>query len=89
MITSTDSFKSTQIRSLTRVPAGDQAVVVAINTEQELQGRLMGMGLFVGTKVDILQGGEGKHGPLLLGIGNTRIALGRDIASVILAEDAK
>ncbi len=87
MITSTDSFKSTHIQDLARIPAGETATIVAINTEQELQGRLMGMGLFVGTKVDILRGGQGKSGPLLVGIGNTRLALGRDVASTILVEE--
>ena len=69
--------------SLTQVLAGKKVVVVAINTDQELLGRLMGMGLFVGTKVEILQGGRGKSGPLRIGIGQTRIALGHDIATAI------
>jgi len=69
---------------LTQISVGEKAVVVAINTDPELQGRLMGMGLFVGTKVEILQGGQGQSGPLRVGIGQTRIALGRDIAAAIM-----
>ena len=73
-------------QSLTQIPAGKKTTVVAIHTEQELLGRLMGLGLFVGTKVEILRGGNDQAGPILIGIGQTRIALGRDIAATILVE---
>jgi len=71
---------------LTQVPPGEKTTVVAMNTEQELLDRLMGMGLFIGTKVEIFRGGNSQSGPLLIGIGQTRIALGRDIAATILVE---
>ena len=75
--------------SLVQVLAGEKVVVVAINTDQELLGRLMGMGLFIGTKVEILQGGKGKSGPLRIGIGQTRIVLGRDIAAAIMVANER
>ncbi len=86
MITTSDSFKSSRIAEITRFSAGVDATVVAINADRELQGRLMGLGLFVGSRVHLFQGGQGKSGPLLLGIDNTRIALGRDVARTIIAE---
>ena len=58
-------------------------MVTAINTGQELLDRLMGMGVFVGTQVEVFRGGQDQVGPLLIGIGQTRIALGRDIAASI------
>ena len=68
---------------LPEIPPGEKAVVVAINTGQELLGRLMGMGVFVGTKVEVFRGGPDQFGPLLIGVGQTRIALGRDVAAFI------
>ncbi len=51
-----------------------------------MQGRLMGMGLFVGTRFQLLQGGEQSKWPLILAIGETRIALGPGVANMIVVE---
>ena len=71
---------------LLQTPTGKKVTVIAINTEQELQGRLMGMGVFVGTTLEVLQGGKDQFGPLLIGVGQTRIALGREIAATIVVK---
>ncbi len=52
----------------------------------DLQGRLMGMGLFVGTRFQLLQGGCASTKPLILAVGETRIALGPEIARMIVVE---
>lgn len=88
MVTNSEIYKSPQIKELNHIRCGTSATVVALRTEQELLGRLMGLGLFVGTKVRLLQGGCNAYGPLLLSVGNTRIALGRDIADSILVEES-
>ena len=85
MISISKSFKSDRV-DLTSILPKDDATIVAIDTELELQGRLMGLGLFVGSKVHLFRGGPGKRGPLLLGIGHTRVALSRDVAQKILVE---
>lgn len=86
MIQIADTYSTKEFRQISHIPAGKEATIVSIDTEWDLQGRLMGMGLFVGTKVGILRGGEAMSGPLLLGVGNTRIALGRDVAEKILVD---
>ena len=64
----------------------DRATVVGLNTSGELQGRLMGMGLTVGAKLEVLQGGSRRNKPLLIGVGESRIAIGRDVAKMVLVE---
>ena len=59
------------------------ATVVELNATNELKGRLMGMGLTIGAKVEIL---HGSHGSFVIGVGEGRIAIGRDIAKMILVE---
>jgi Fe2+ transport system protein FeoA len=60
--------------------------VVDLIVDPELQGRLMGMGLFVGTRFRILQRGKTSTQPALLAIGDTRITLGLSIVSNMLVE---
>jgi Fe2+ transport system protein FeoA len=49
----------------------------------------MGMGLTIGAKVEVLQGGNGRSKPLLIGVGESRIAMGRDIARMVLVESER
>ncbi|MDR0329002.1 MAG: ferrous iron transport protein A [Planctomycetaceae bacterium] len=85
------SFGSEKIASLSRFPEGLHGTIVDVVAEPELHGRLMGMGLFVGTRFQLLRGG-GDRGttvgslPFLLAIGETRVAMGREIAETILVE---
>jgi len=61
--------------------------VVNVLAEPDLQGRLMGMGLFVGTRFRLLRGnGTTRNVPQLLAIGETRIAIDHHIAEMILVE---
>lgn len=64
--------------------AGETATVLAIRVGNELLGQLMGMGLFAGTTVTVLQGGGRK--PTLLSFGETRVALGHELAEAIFVE---
>jgi len=77
--------------ALSRFPNGLQGTIADVIADAELQGRLMGMGLFIGTRFQLLQGGrQGGTAvgslPLVIAIGETRIALGRAIAEMILVE---
>jgi Fe2+ transport system protein FeoA len=98
MIVKTDTpspetaFRSEKVVYLSHFSQGKSGTVVDLILEPELQGRLMGMGLFVGTRFRVLQGGnssekKSSNQPMLLAIGDTRIALGRSIASKILVEE--
>jgi Fe2+ transport system protein FeoA len=98
MIAKTDTssaamvFRSEKVGYLSHFSQGQSGTVVDLILEPELQGRLMGMGLFVGTRFRVLQGGNSSekktsNQPMLIAIGDTRIALGHSIASKILAEE--
>ncbi|MDR1271140.1 MAG: ferrous iron transport protein A [Planctomycetaceae bacterium] len=97
MIAKTDTsspetaFRSEKVNYLSHFSQGESGTIVDLTVEPELQGRLMGMGLFVGTRFRVLQGGtttttSASTRPILLAIGDTRIALGQSIASKILVE---
>lgn len=80
-------FRSDKVHSLSRFPNGLHGTVVEIVADAELQGCLMGMGLFAGTRFQLLRNGAAAQNiPFLLAIGETRIALGCEIAEQILVE---
>lgn len=81
------SFRSEKIGSLCRFPDGLHGTIVEVVADAELQGRLMGMGLFVGTRFQLLRSGTiDSNIPFLLAIGETRIAVDHNIAEMILVE---
>ena len=80
-------FRSERTDLLSRFPDGLSGTVVEVIADAELQGCLMGLGLFVGTRFQLLRSGRvSRNVPFLLAIGETRIAFGRDIADMILVE---
>jgi len=83
---SVSGVKSPHIHMLDSLNMSDRATVVELNASNELQSRLMGMGLTIGAKVEILHGGRGRFKPLVVGVGESRIAIGHDIAKMVLVE---
>lgn len=67
---------------LGRLPAGQRAVVVRLLGGRGLQNRLATLGLTIGAEVTLIQ--NYGHGPLLLTVRDTRLALGRGEANHIL-----
>ena len=81
-------FRSKKVGALAQFSGGHHGTVVDVVADVELQGCLMGMGLFVGTRFQLLRSGGTTHNiPFILAIGETRIALGREIAEMILVEE--
>jgi Fe2+ transport system protein FeoA len=80
-------FRSEKVDSLSHFTRGQSGTIVEMVVEPELQGRLMGMGLFVGTRFHVIQNGSRNQQPMLIAIGETRIALGPSITSQILVEE--
>jgi|GEM_PF-1791633 len=82
--------KSSRLCMLESLNMSDCATIVGLNATNELQNRLMGMGLTIGAKIEILHGGHGRFKPFIIGVGESRIAIGHDIAKLVLVEsDAK
>lgn len=67
---------------LSRLPAGRRGVVARLLGGRGLESRLAALGLTVGAEVTLLQ--NYGHGPLLITVRDTRLALGRGEASHIL-----
>jgi len=81
------SFRSKNVGSLSRSPNGSHGTVVDVLADAELQGRLMGMGLFIGTRFQLLRSGATTPKiPFLIAVGETRIALDHEIAETIFVE---
>jgi Fe2+ transport system protein FeoA len=76
-----------KIVSLCQCSNGSHATVVDVKADAELLARLMGMGLFTGTRFQLLRCGSGTFSiPFLLAIGETRIAIDHTIADMIIVE---
>ena len=74
--------------SLCQLSSGMHATVSDVVADAELQGRLLGLGLLVGTRFQILRRGtHASNIPFILAIGETRVALDYKIAEMILVKN--
>ena len=71
---------------LDRLDPGMQAVVSELRGGRGFASRLAGMGISVGCQIKVLQ--NPAHGSLLVLVRNTRVALGRGVASKILVRES-
>ena len=80
-------FRSKNANPLSCFPNGLHGTVVDVTADAELQGRLMGMGLFIGPRFQLLRSGATiPKIPFLLAVGETRIAVDHEIAETIFVE---
>jgi ferrous iron transport protein A len=76
-------MKNATIRALNTFEIGRRGVIVTVKGDKELQKRLISMGLYVGSDVEVLH--QGENGALMLiAVGETRLALGQDMTKQIL-----
>ncbi len=73
-------------RPLTELSVGSIGTIVSMNFDSEILGQFLGMGILPGAQVEVLVGHGTGDKPLFLGIGDTRIALGREYAKLIFVE---
>jgi len=71
---------------LDRLNPGMRAVVSELRGGRGFASRLAGMGITVGCQIEVLQ--NPAHGSLLVLVRDTRIALGRGVASKILVRES-
>ena len=69
---------------LAMVSPGEEVRLVAIRGGQRLRKRLADLGLNVGMTVRVMQ--RDGHGPLILAVKDSRLALGRGMAQRIMIE---
>ena len=70
-----------RIISLADVIAGDEATVLAIHGERQVNSRLASLGLTPGVQVEMIR--NYGHGPLIVTVRGAQVALGRGEASKI------
>jgi len=68
---------------LSMLGMGERARLVSVNAGESLTSRLNAMGLTPGVEVTVIQD---SGGPLLLGVRDSRLALGRGMAQKIFVE---
>ena len=73
-------------RNLSDLSAGSVGVVHDLNGGKEFAARIAAMGLAPGAHVTVVQ--NYGHGPVIVAVCNTRVALGRREAAKILLESA-
>jgi ferrous iron transport protein A len=66
---------------LTIIQSGRRVRLQSVDAGRDLAGRLAALGLVPGAELEILR--NSPHGPLILRIGESRIALGRGMAEKI------
>lgn len=69
---------------LTMVSPGEDVRLSAIRGGRRMRKRLADLGLNLGMTVRVVQ--RDGHGPLILGVKDTRLALGRGMAHKIMVE---
>jgi Fe2+ transport system protein FeoA len=70
---------------LNQLAAGAQANIIELQGGKTLVSRLAGMGISVGCQIEVLQ--NPVHGPLLVRVRDTRVALGHGEAAKILVKE--
>ncbi|MDD3588286.1 MAG: FeoA family protein [Thermoguttaceae bacterium] len=71
---------------LADLPVGARATILSLKLASNTIGQFMGMGLFPGSCVEVLQKGFSRKKPILLGVDDTRIAMGWEYAECIVVE---
>jgi ferrous iron transport protein A len=71
-------------RRLSEITTGKQATLASVQVGRELTSRLTSLGLTPGVRVQVLQ--NHGHGPLIVNVRGTNIALGRGEADKLLVE---
>ena len=71
---------------LAMVRTGEQVRLVRIHAGRGLQARLASLGMLPGTVFTVVSGDL--HGPVVVAVGESRIALGRGMAHKIMVEPA-
>jgi len=67
--------------SLAEIGPGRRVKLVAVQAGNRLQARLAALGLLPGSVVEMVR--NGGHGPCIVAVGNSRVVLGRGMASQI------
>jgi ferrous iron transport protein A len=74
------------VTPLSLAPTGEPVAIVDVRAGARLRQRLTEMGLVPGIVVEVVQ--SLGHGPVIVALGDTRLALGRGASHKVLVEPA-
>jgi len=69
---------------LTDVRPGEKVLVAEVDGGHRVTSRLSDLGIFAGTEIELIRGNG--HGPVIIRIGPSRLALGRGVAEKIVVD---
>ena len=69
---------------LTDVRPGERVLVAEVDGGHRVTSRLSDLGVFAGTVIELIRGNG--HGPVIIRIGPSRLALGRGVAEKIVVD---
>ncbi len=72
---------------LSRMTVGQGGYVVALRGGRDFQQRVMGQGLNVGTRIEVVQNEEAREGPVVVRCGGSELTIGRGMADKVLVGD--
>ncbi len=72
------------MKSLNLIPSGKEVVVKEVLGGFGFKSRLYGLGIFPGEKIKVIHNSQG---PIIIRVGNTKLAIGKGQASKILVEE--
>jgi len=76
-------MEPSDVRPLSRLKINESGVVIALTGGQRFVSRLVGLGLNVGSRVQVAQPAGGGGGPMLVVTGGARLAIGRGMADKV------
>lgn len=79
-----DCMLTENLLTLSDMKAGQKGMVVALNGGYEFQTRLVSMGVHLGCEIEVLHSGNGRGGPRLVAIGDSRLAIGYGMLDRVL-----
>ena len=71
------------VRPLSRLNVNERGAIVALNGGRHFVNRLISMGLSVGSRVQVIQGANGRPGPVLVAAGGARLGIGHGMAEKV------
>lgn len=75
-------------RTLSSMKAGQKGCVLVLRGGREFQQRIIGLGLNVGSNIEVLQKGSMEHeeGPVVVRSGDTRLMVGHGMADKVIVK---
>jgi len=70
--------------SLSQLPEGCNATVIALKGGRAFSSKIIGMGVNIGSNLKMLHSHQPSRGPILIGVGDTRLMIGHGMADQVI-----